>query len=1024
MKDRILDYLDDFVNERSEDLATELKHELNVDRSTFQACAEAVRSGILHQYSQFSISTIDAFFQRVIRAFAREAGLGGDYLLEVEHALVMEQVVDALIDELGENKNLTRWVVAFANENLQNDLSWDVRPALVRFADEIFKEEYRAVENDIILKTAGKDFFKNLLNTLNSKKYEFKNFVKTKALEAIAHIKENGFHHEDFKYKQSGAYNYLINLSQFDAIKAFPESKRAQKDYQDSKQWPNTSCVNKLALERLAAEKLIPLLNEILEFKDKNFSIALSAELILDKFYTFGLVADLSRKLKEYKTENNIMLLADAPYFLNTLIGDSDTPFIYEKMGAFYKHFLIDEFQDTSGLQWKNFLPLLTNSLDQGNTSMIVGDVKQAIYRWRGGDLQLLQSKVKDQIGNFRSHTAELDTNYRSVPEIVHFNNAVFEWAIKVVEQKTKNPIAAEVYQDVRQVIKKNLAGFVQVSFISNQEEKNWKAIALEKIPQHLERLQQLGASLKEIAILVRKNSEGQEIVAHLMRYKNSDQKRSDCHYEVLSNESLLVAGAASVNLLISALSYLLNPDNAIARAQLSYEYARLNHSEKPLNEVFTLSNQATFEGNLPADFTRQKAWLKKLPLFELTETLIGIFKLGLIHGELEYLQAFQDMVLNFSIRERNDLGFFLAWWEENKSKKSIQSSGEVNAAQVITIHKSKGLQFKYVIVPFCNWDMDHTGNQGPTLWVKSDHPPFDQAGYLPVKYSSSLEKTVFSDEYDQEKNKSYLDNLNLLYVALTRAEHGLIITAPNPEKSQTTTVSSLLYEGIKNHNLLHAGWSENTQEWRTGAWTLAAEEKKIPTRAVELIPYVPSAWRDKLFIRLSARGHFDRTAGTVARAKYGIHLHTIFSRIKYKDGMANVLQQLLQEGTITKIEIPLLAKLMDELLANPLIASWFASHWEVRTEVPLLLPGGMESRIDRLMIGQGKAIVVDFKTGKPKKTDWQQVNNYLETLRLMDFKEVLGYLLYVKTGEVIAVPRGKLMKAPKQDDGQLELDL
>ncbi len=1021
MKDRILGYLDDFVNERSGDLATDLQHELNLDVSTFKACVEAARSGILHQYSQFSISTIDAFFQRVIRAFAREAGLGGDYLLEVEHALVMEQVIDALIDELGGNKNLTQWVVSFASENLQNDLSWDVRPALVRFADEIFKEGYREVENEILLKTADEDFFNNLLAALNEKKNGFKNFVKTKAREAVNHIKESGFNHENFKYKQQGAYNYLLKISRIDAVKDFPESKRAQKDFQDSKQWPNATCANKLALEQLASQKLIPLLNDILAFKDKNFSIACSAELVLEKFYTFGLMADISRKLKEYKSENNIMLLADAPFFLNTLIGDSDTPFIYEKMGVFYKHFLIDEFQDTSGLQWKNFLPLLTNSLDQGNFSMIVGDVKQAVYRWRGGDLQLLQSKVKDQIGDFRTHTEELDSNYRSAPEIVNFNNAIFESATKVVEQKIGHTIAAEVYQDVRQIVKKDTAGFVQVSFISNQGEEKWKIIALGKIPQHLEQLQQLGVSLKDIAILVRKNSEGHEIVAHLMEYKNSSLARSDCRYEVVSNESLLVSGAATVNLLTSALSYLLNPENAIARAQLGYEYARLNHSTEQLNGVFTLSSQATFESSLPADFTKQKALLKKLPLFELTETLIGIFNLGLIKGELEYLQAFQGIVLNFSSRERNDLGFFLAWWEENKFKQSIQSSGEVNAAQIITIHKSKGLQFKYVIIPFCNWELDHAANQGPTLWVKSDQPPFDQGGFLPVKYSSSLSNTVFSEDYKQEKTKSYLDNLNLLYVALTRAEHGLIVTAPDSKNSQANTVSWLLGEAISRAATLQTGWNENTQEWCAGVWSVATKEKKMQDPVVELSPYVPSTWRNKLVIKLSASGHFNNTAGTVAtRTKYGIHLHTIFSRIKYQDGMADVLNQLVQEGIITKNEMPVLTKLMNELLGNPLIASWFAPHWEVRTEVPLLLPGGIESRIDRLMTSQGKAMVVDFKTGRPKKADWQQVSSYLETLRKMDFHEPLGYLLYVKTGEVITVPSGKTEKAAQQNNNQL----
>lgn len=1028
MKDRILDYLDGFINGESKDLATELQHELNLDASTFKACAEATRGGILHHYSQFSISTIDAFFQRVIRAFTRETGVAGDYRLEVDQTLVMEEVIDNLMDELGKNEDLTRWVVDFASENLQNDLSWDVRPALVHFADEIFKEEYRAVENDIILKTGEDGFFKNLLIELKNKKFGFINFVKNKAREAVSHIEGNGFGYEDFKYNHGGAYGYLLQMTRITAVSDLTEKKigkRSQKEYQDSKNWPGANTSNKTTLTQLAAEKLIPILNEILDFRNRNFAIALSAEMILDNFYTFGLIADISRKLKEYKNENNIMLLADAPYFLNTLIGESDTPFIYEKMGAFYRHFLIDEFQDTSGLQWKNFLPLLTNSLDQGLSSMIVGDVKQAVYRWRGGDLQLLQSKVKDQIGDFRSDTKELDKNYRSAPEIVSFNNAFFKAASKIIEQETENTIATAVYQDVKQVVKKETTGFVHVSFISNQEEEKWKAIALNQIPHHLEKLQQLGASLKDIAILVRKNIEGQEIIAHLLAYKNSDQALKDCKYEVISNESLQLGGAGCVNLLTSALSYLINSEDAIARAQLGYELARLNNATGDLSEVFTSSNQATFEHGLPEGFTKQKSLLKKLPLFELTETLIGIFKLGQQKGELEYLQAFQDIVLNFSSRERNDLGFFLRWWEDNKSKQSIQSPGEVDAAQIITIHKSKGLQFKYVIVPFCSWDLDHSGNQGPTLWVKSDRPPFDQAGHLPIRYSAALNETVFSEYYKHEKTKSYLDNINLLYVALTRAEHGLIITAPSPpkKKGSSGTVSSLLHQGIQHADALKPGWNPATQEWRSGEWLPAHKEKEKPDHAVGLAKYVSSTWKDKLVLKQSAIGYFEPTASSSAgRIKYGIHLHAIFSRIKYKDGLTDVLEQLTQEGIITKSETPLLIELINGLLANPLIASWFSRDWEVRTEVSLLLPGGVEGRIDRLMTRQDKAMVVDFKTGAPKKTDLHQVSSYLETLRKMDFKETLGYLLYVKTGEIIAVPQGKPVKAVRPNDNQLGL--
>src|SRR5690606_36075172 len=262
---------------------------------------------------------------------------------------------------------------------------------------------------------------------------------------------------------------------------------------------------------------------------------------------------------------------------------------------------------------------------------------------------------------------------------------------------------------------------------------------------------------------------------------KNSERAVPGLRYDVVSNESLQIDGASTVNLLVSALEYLLNPDNIIARAQMGYEFARLHEPGRPMTDVFAVANQVFFESNLPPAFAKEKASLKKLPLFELTETLIEIFDLGKEKGELTYLQAFQNLVLEFAKRERNDIGAFLDWWEINKRKESIKISGDVDAVEILTIHKSKCLQFKYVLIPFCSWNMDHD-SKAPTLWVSSEEPPFNDAGYLPVKYTSTLDKTCFADYYHAERKKSLLDNLNLLYVALTRAEKGMIISAPVPE--------------------------------------------------------------------------------------------------------------------------------------------------------------------------------------------------------------------------------------------------
>lgn len=1038
MKDRILAYLNDFANAQPNELANELQQELSMDPQTFRQHSQEVQSTLLHHYDQFGISTIDAFFQKVIRSFTREAGLVGDYRLEVDQEAVLEEVIDNLIDELGTNKELTEWVVEFAKENLENERSWDVRYSLIEFAKEIFREEFKEIEDDLLEKTKVPGFFKTLINVLRSKKFEFIQVIKAKSNEALSLIHDNNLNGSDFKYS-GGPYNFFRKASGISSVKNFDEKekgKRSEKEFQIPANWPDKATPSSALILDLTKSKLLPLMNDILQYWHAEYKTSLSAEVVLSNFYSFGLIADISRKLKEYKDENNLMLLADAPKFLNGVIRDSDTPFIYEKVGSFYRNYLIDEFQDTSGLQWQNFQPLIVNSLDQGYSSLVVGDVKQAIYRWRGGDLSLLQEKIINLIGKERVEIQELDKNYRSAYQIVNFNNALFKSASLVLSEESGMPVSSLAYADVTQEISKTDEGFVQVQFINEEKSQldgdneghvnqSWKDIALDQLPLTLETLQENGAALKDIAILVRKNDEGQKIAAFLLQYKNSPKAKSTCAYDVVSNESLRIDGAASVNLLLGAMRYLLNAEDLIARAQLGYEFARLHEPHRELSEVFTVSNQTIFENNLPAGFTKEKPALKKLPLIELTETLISIFNLGTIQGELVYLQTFQDLVLEFNNRERNDLGAFLEWWEANKHKKSIQISGEVNAVQILTIHKSKGLQFKYVIIPFCSWSLDHENWQAPNLWVKSPESPFKSAGYLPVKYSKTIEETFFSEFYSEEKTKTFLDNLNLLYVAFTRAEFGLIVNAPSIDvRGAKGTIAGLLYKSIQSHEWLRNDWHSEKLIWKSGNWKCDDTQKKNNSTSLHLREYLSSPWRDKLVIRQSGASYFqDAIDEQRQKMNHGIYMHAVLSRMRYADEIQVMLDQVLHEGFITEKEKEPLERQLSDLLKNPKVSNWFSRDWDVRTEVPILLPGGEENRIDRLLVKDRKAIVIDFKTGERKKSDEKQVLQYIDILRQMNYLDVEGYLLYLRESEIIEVKTAAKLKIVQKTKNKDQLD-
>ena len=1029
MKDRILAYLDDFACGRENELANELKQELKLDDSAFQERSRDVQREILHNYSQFSISTIDAFFQKVIRSFTREAGLMGDYRLEVEQDLVLEEVIDDLIDELGSNKELTDWVVEFARDNLENERAWDVRQNLREFAEQIFKEEFKTIEDDVINETNDHNFFKELKSKLWQTKNAFLGKVSKPASEALKIIEEKGWDPIEISFgKNSGLITFFKMFASEKRLKEFKDpSDRMRSYFTLADKWPSKTTSRALEIKQTAKDKLIPILEELIAVYDQHYKQSLSAELALNNFYSFGLIADISRKLKEYKEQNNLMLLADAPKFLNGVIQDSDTPFIYEKVGSFYRNFLIDEFQDTSGYQWKNFLPLLTNSLDQGNRSIVVGDVKQAVYRWRGGDLNLLQQQIEQQIGKDRVNKIELDTNFRSASNIVSFNNQLFKRASALVAQKTNGTLPQEAFQDVAQAVVKKEEGAVQIQFVREEATEgqsygksgNWKELALEQVPIQLEQLQEQGVKLSDIAILVRKNQEGQEIANYLLNYKNSEKAKPGCFYDVISNESLRLDGAASVNVLLGAMRYLQNPDDYIARAQLVYEYTRVKFPEKELTEVFTVTTPF-FEENLPAAFSKSKAWLKKLPLFELAETLIEIFKIGEEKGELSYLQAFQDLVLEFYTRERNDLGAFLEWWEENRYKKSLQISGEVNAVQIVTVHKSKGLQFKYVFIPFCSWNMDHEMFREPLLWVKSTSHPFQGAGYVPIKYTSKLKESYFSASYEEEFIRTYLDNLNLLYVAFTRAENGLFVWAPHPKnRNQKESVAKLIFETIASDFELQKNWDESKLRWTKGELKLVTETKpKKNVESLELKKYPAVRWRDKLVIKRSSSSFFEKPEDiTQEKIRYGIYMHAVLSRIKYHTELSVALDAIIAEGLATEDEKEPLNKQLNTLMSQPQIHDWFSNEWEVRTEVPILVPQSGDNRIDRLMIKGQKAIVVDFKTGERTKRDQQQVLEYVTILRQMNFADVEGYVLYLRDMEVVNAFEQKAKPSKRKED-------
>ncbi len=1002
MKDRILQYLSAFSKGESQDLAIEIieeqgKEGVELKPADLKNKSEEILAFLLHHYSEFSISTIDAFFQRIIRSFTRETGLLGNFRLEVDNAAVQEEVIALLMAQLRDNSELRGWVLDFSMEKLIDGKDWDVRKALLSFAKLIEKEEFKRIEEGVLQVTDDKAFFKTFRKRLNEKKYSVERTVSETAKELMAEFDKNQLAAEDFTGKSTGVYSYLKRLSNTVII----PSPTVAEVIGDPEKWAHKSSKNFALVQSLAQSKWQPDLAKLVDFIQQNMESYLSIEQVLRNLYSFGLLSDILRTQRKYLSDENLMLLSDAPQFLNKLMQEQDASFIYEKVGSFYRHFLLDEFQDTSGLQWKNLLPLVQNGIAQNYSSLIVGDIKQSIYRWRGGDLSILQNQLEKDISKALTTTENLDTNYRSNGNIVSFNNALFETASQLIATHSESEFPQEAYKDAHQnVFVDPDKGYVKIQFLESEDDNSFDEIALRRLPLLVEELQDKGVAIKDIAIIVRDNREGKLIANRFMEYRTSSEAKKSYQYDVVSNESLMVDRASCVLVLLNALKIIDNTDHQIARAHLAYAYQKLwpTQAFSELNELFSDSKTNSLDKWIPVSFFQQREQLSALPLFEMVENLIQIFNLGKVTEEIVYLQSFQDIVQEFSQREKSDVTSFLEWWELNRQKKSIQVAGGVNAAQIITIHKAKGLQFKYVIIPFLDWELGHK-NKEVLLWCRSDHPLFKDAGFIPVRYVSKLEQTVFKEAYQEETKRVYLDNLNLLYVAFTRAELGLMAFAPkvkvDPKKElKLSHVGQLAYKAIDRSAILKPNWSDEKNTLEIGEIDIVTKSQEKMDGVISLKSYTVTPWRDRLQVRTSGMEFF---APSEKRQKinYGIFLHALLSQLRTKKDVSAVIAKARLNGAISDSEKLELEELINWVVDIPVLQSCFDEAAICKMEASLFTTDGLERRIDRVAIQGDQVWVIDYKTGVPSPKDEAQVKDYIELLTQMGWKNVTGYLIY-----------------------------
>lgn len=1022
MKTRIIDELANLASGRKSDYITTLSKAYGMNEQQVRKEAYDTLVRILHDYSAFSVSTIDKFFQQTMRAFTREIGLGGGYNVELDTNKVLGEAIDSMLYDLErkDNKQLLDWLIRFSEEKVENGDTWNIRNDIQSLSSEIFKEGYKTYSSQVQSDIADKELMDDYKNLLIAIIRQFESTSQQIGEKAVNIMLRYDLSVEDFKGGSRSPFATFLKWGNGEIVaptKTFTSLANEVSNWYTAK----TPSATKLKIEAAFTE-----LNEcvcsIIDHYENSVQYQTACE-INRYFFTLGILGDVDKKIREYTAENNLMLISDTTELLNKIIAESDSPFIYEKVGQRINNYMIDEFQDTSGMQWQNFRPLVRDSLAGGNKNIIVGDVKQSIYRWRNSDWKLLDQQLDVDFNNEGLNHETLDTNWRSARNIINFNNAVFNIGAQLL-QETYNSVMpdvidkdieaflsriekayAESYQHIPES-KKDNAGHVRVEFVEDQD--SWQNYVLEQLPIQIEQLQDKGYSLQDIAILVRTKKEGADVANCLLEYK-SQHPDSKYRYDIISDEALFVGNSQSVKLIVALLKYLRNPLDRSLKALAIFEYFKFNDNlsaEDALIHYFSEKNE------LPVDVESELNRIRELPLYEMTEELFELFHKLIDSKEQVYIQSFLDMVLDFSVRSSADLDSFLNWWNETGHSKTIFTPDGQDAIRIMTIHKSKGLGFNVVLLPFCKWEIDHKPTMLNILWCRPKVAPFDKLHLVPVKYSQKLKNTIFDYEYFDERLHAFIDNINILYVAFTRAKNELIAFAPRPKRAGITDIASLLWACVNSQSPIgisgreYIDLSESVDE-ENGIFELGEDylpkkestEKTVGEIEVEALHNISYDKRVKLMLK---NKYFFTETG---RRDYGTLMHEIVSNIKTIEDIDDALERYYISGDITSEQQDNLTILLHDYLSNPLVSEWYSGSYRVLNEVQILQPKGTFVRPDRVMIKDDEVVVIDYKFGEKENPKYlKQVKYYSDQIRKMGYQSVRGYICYITLGKIIEV--------------------
>ena len=1018
MKAKIVKTLREIIDSKEVDpksMEAKLIEELDISDDELKRNAQNLMTRIMHDYSSFCVSTIDAFVQKLSRSFTHDLGLPNQYAVSIDTDEVAETITENLGLRISDQEDyLTRLLVDFSNNQFDNQRYTPIEIQLTEFVAKLMTE--KAYQKDGSNNIQNATQYKQTLDFLNSKTRGFEQGLKS-LLDDFGRLETAyGLSDEYYSYGKNGFVSYLRKLS---------NAEYGQPSTRFATVLEKRNCFSKEGEKQLGKSRadainadLLPILESIRASVQNGLGEFLFYRSQRDLLYLYALRALIRMEFDKLANEDEIVHISEFNKLLNTVMGDFSVPFVYERIGEKFRHVFVDEFQDTSILQWQNLLPLIDNGLADGNMSMVVGDGKQSIYRFRSGEVEQIvnlpeiYALPKDEREaafmqfeqNLKDNFAfkNLDTNYRSFTQVVDFNNAFFEYAYHGLSANLQEVYVAEKPGtdegvSIFQKKAKTDEGLVQVELYDVEEQPEYCFERVEAIIREL--TEKYGYQYADITLLTRKSDYGSEMANYL----------NDKGIPVISQDSILLKSSDKVQLMVNTLRFLLCEDNETDIANVLHYWKLVQHPDfgGDISQSFgTVKPIASGEQVIEPVMGIGEAGMlhemlsKATCLYDLCASLLRIFHFDTIHDA--FLNYFMEEVFKWQSGPSEGMAEFLKYWDKKQDKLSVMSAGG-NAVKIMTIHKSKGLEFPVVIYPEAIIDLDEKLNRSRSAeeWLSPTELGFEAIPNLDKVLFKLDSKAENMGEnalklVEKEKNSNQLDNLNLLYVAFTRAVQRLYVIAKQTKADKPNIIRDFLND--KEDRRMP---SDNAMVYRFGDsdFMKPKEKPKDEKKALET-DSVAGDWFSKIKVDPDPTKLWQAESERLLPREWGEKVHEILSQIRYREDLDPVLKPNLADGTLDQASTDWIRDRFKQMASHPLIAPAFGSDAKVKTECEVLYQGEVR-RFDRYAELDNAIYLIDYKTGKPNKKYNEQLQLYTNALKEMTDKEIRAYLVYLSEAEI-----------------------